>query len=293
MRGFRPLALAFLASFAAAGCSPVSAALHDPQTLPALPQDPRIHYQPGAAPYATAVAALLPQAAATIEAVQGRPFGKPFTVTVFADDDAYAAANGLGTPKARGVTFFDRVTLSPALWREDSAYLEADLTHELSHEHLHSNLSAADYFAIPVWFVEGLAVMASGGGGAQRVSTREAERAIAQGRFIDTPDEANVFANFSLAPPRGSEKDENVARMHLAYRQASLFVVFLREEKPEAFKALMNRLFEGERFRQAFDASYAESLAAARARFIAKTIAGTGAPGSSPKGGLPAPATPI
>jgi hypothetical protein len=281
MRGFHPLriALVLFTALGAAGCGPVSAALHDPHDLPASPQDPRVHYAAGAGPYATAVAALLPQTVASVEAVQGRPFGKPFTVTVFANDDAYAAANGLGTPKARGVTFFDRVTLSPVLWREDAAYLKADLTHELSHEHLHSNLSPADYFAIPVWFVEGLAVMVSGDGGAQRVSPREAERAIAQGRIIDTPDEANIFANFSLAPPRGSEKDENIARMHLAYRQASLFVAFLREEKPEAFNALMNRLLEGERFKSAFEASYVESLAAARARFIVRTISRLGAQG--------------
>ena len=115
---------------------------------------------------------------ARVEAAQGGPFERPFVVAAYLDDDAYAAANGLGSPKARGVTYFDRVTMAPALWREEPGYLEADLVHELSHEHLWGHLSAVDYFQIPVWFVEGLAVTVSGGGGAQGVSVEEAEREI-------------------------------------------------------------------------------------------------------------------
>jgi hypothetical protein len=159
--------------------------------------------------------------------------------------------------------------MSPALWREEPGYLEADFVHELSHEHLWGHLSAVDYFQIPVWFVEGLAVMVSGGGGAQRVSPEEAEREIVAGRVIETPDAGFLFGNISLKapPPRVEDEDQRV-RMHMAYRQAGLFVNFLRARNREGFKSLLERLKGGERFKPAFEASYGASVAAMRERFL-------------------------
>ena len=145
-------------------------------SLPSLGQDSRVHHEPGAQAYAREVARILPNAIARVEAVQGRSFGKPFVVAAFLDNDTYAAANGRGDATPRGITFFDRLTLSPRLWAEDRNWLAADLTHELSHEHLFGHLSAIAYYRVPVWFTEGMAVMASDGGGAQRVQTGGAPR---------------------------------------------------------------------------------------------------------------------
>ncbi len=264
------IALAACAMLLVAGRGPVSAALNDPRDLPALERDARVHYDANAKGYAEAVAKLLPGAMACVEAAQGGPFEKPFVVAAYLDDDAYAAANGLGSPKARGVTYFDRVTMAPALWREEPGYLEADLVHELSHEHLWGHLSAVDYFQIPVWFVEGLAVMVSGGGGAQGVSVEEAEREIVAGRVIDTPDEVFLFGNLGLKPPPPRmENEDQRMRMHMAYRQAGLFVSFLRAQNRQGFQALLDRLMTGERFNSAFSAGFGASVAAMRERFLA------------------------
>ncbi len=252
-----------------AGCGPVSAALHDPRDLPALEHDPRVHYGANARGYAEAVAKLLPASVARVEAAQGGPFAKPFVVAAYVDDDAYAAANGSGGSAPRGAAFFDRVTMSPALWREERAYLEADLVHELSHEHLWGHLGAVDYLRIPSWFVEGLAVTVSNGGGAQRVSGEEAAREIVAGRVIDTPDEVFFLGNVSLKPPPPRVENENQRlRMHMAYRQAGLFVSFLRARNRDGFNGLLGRLTHGERFKSAFEASFATSVASMRKRFL-------------------------
>ena len=265
------IALAACAALLAAGRRPVSAALHDPHDLPALARDARVHYEANAKGYAEAVAKLLPAAMARVEAAQGRPFGRAFVVAAYLDEDAYALANGLGGSKARGVTYFDRVTMAPALWREEPDYLEADLVHELSHEHLWGHLSAVDYFQIPVWFVEGLAVTVSDGGGAQGVSVEEAEREIAAGHVIETPDAAYLFGNLGLKPPPPRvENEDQRSRMHMAYRQAGLFVSFLRAQNREGFGSLLDRLLNGERFKPAFEASFGTSVADLRARFLAE-----------------------
>ncbi len=243
------------------GCGPVTASLHDPHALPAVEEDSRVHYEAGARAYAEAVAKILPGAMAKIEAVHGAPFGGSFIVAAYASEDAYAAANGRGDATPGGVTFLSRITLSPRLWRTKPEQFEAYLTHELSHEHLFSHLSSVDYFRIPAWFMEGLAVMASDGGGAQFVSIEEAKRAIGEGRVIETPDEPYLPGNFSLKfPPRYN--GENIyRRAHMAYRQAGMFVAYLRDKNPAAFKSLLHRLLSGERFKTAFQASFGSSVA--------------------------------
>lgn len=160
------------------------------------------------------------------------------------------------------------MTLSPRLWREDREWLEGDLTHELSHEHLFSHLSPFEYYRIPVWFTEGIAVTASEGGGAQRVSPLEAQRAICSGRTIETPDQPNLFGNVSLkAPSPASEGDDIRLRMHMAYRQAGLFVAYLHDSNPIASNALLDRLYAGGQFKEAFEASYKSSVAQDWLRF--------------------------
>ncbi len=50
------------------------AVLNDPEHLPALETDPRVHFEPSARGCAMVVAELLPSAVARIEEAQGRPF---------------------------------------------------------------------------------------------------------------------------------------------------------------------------------------------------------------------------
>ena len=110
----------------------------------------------------------------------------------------------------------------------------------------------------------------SGGGGAQGVSVEEAEREIVAGRVIDTPDAAFLFGNLGLKPPPPRmENEDQRMRMHMAYRQAGLFVSFLRAQNRQGFQALLDRLMTGERFKSAFEAGFGASVAAMRERFLA------------------------
>jgi hypothetical protein len=153
----------------------VSGLWNVPDRLPALPDDKQVHYQTGAEQYARDVAALLPNAISRIESAHGRPFTHPVTVGVYATPEAYAAANGQGSPAPVGVTFAGRVNLSPRLSGPQHQRLPAILTHELSHAHIQGWIGALAYIHLPNWFGEGLAVMVSGGGGsAGRNSTRGA-----------------------------------------------------------------------------------------------------------------------
>jgi len=142
---------------------------NNPEGLPALPEDPQVHYDAGAFEYARTVAGLLPGAIARVEAVHGRRFGHPVTVGVYASRQAFAAANGAGDPGSVGLMFLGHVILSPALFSTQRQRLPAIVTHELSHAHIRSWVSELTYMRLPHWFREGLAVMVSGGA-ARKVS---------------------------------------------------------------------------------------------------------------------------
>lgn len=246
---------------ALAGCGPASALLHDPRALPCLYDDCRVRYQPGAEFLAAQVDKLLPGAMARVAALQGRPFGAPVTVAAFADAAAYAAANGRGSAAPSGVTFIDRIALSPRLAKAPTQDIDAYLTHELSHAHLISHLGAFSLLTIPSWFVEGLAVHVSNGGGAQQVSPEEARRAIAAGKAIE-PVETEGFLVNSLPGARGYKADTPMRGAHMAYRQAGLFVGFLRDRDEKAFAALLDGLFARKDFKSAFRAAYGAPVAA-------------------------------
>jgi hypothetical protein len=263
-----PLALGLVLGLGLlAGCGPASALLHDPQSLPCLQPDCQIRYEPGARAYAEAVAKLLDPAVAQIEGRRGRPFGSPIVVVVHADEDAYVAANGRGDARPSGVAFMDRVTLSPRLWREEPDQLKPYLTHELSHAHLLSHISTLAEVRIPSWFVEGLAVMASDGGGAQLVSTAEAQRAIDAGSTIETPDRTGAFGETSLPFVKNFHDADPRRQAHMAYRQAGLFVAFLRDRDRRAFGALLDRLLNGKPFAESFRLAYGAAPAALWADF--------------------------
>src|SRR5215831_19674147 len=106
---------------------------NNPEGLPALPENPQVHYESGGSENARIVASLLPAAMAQVEAVHGRPFARPVTVAVYVTPEAFVAANGLGDPGAVGMTFMGRVMLSPVLFSTQRQRLPSLLTHEMSH----------------------------------------------------------------------------------------------------------------------------------------------------------------
>jgi hypothetical protein len=162
----------------------IAARLNMPDRMPALSANGQVHYEPGAEDFARDVAAPLPDAIARVEAVHGRPFKHPVVVGVYATPEAYETANGRGSMAPVGVTAFGEINLSPKLFRPQHQRLRAILTHELSHAHIQGWIGGRAYVSLPKWFQEGLAVMVSGGGGAELVSEDQARAAIQRGERI-------------------------------------------------------------------------------------------------------------
>jgi hypothetical protein len=259
-----PLALVTLAAGTAvafpAARHIASALWNLPDRLPALAENGSVHFEPGAEDYARDVAALLPAAYAKVEAVHGRRFEHPVPVGVYTTPEAYAVANAAGNAGAVGVTAFGRMVLSPTLNGPQHWRLRAILTHELSHAHLLGYISTYTYVRLPNWFKEGLAVMASGGGGAEFVSEREARAAIERGETI-TIDDAGSFLNlseirFERAAARWSPSDRTV----MAYRQAGMFVSFLHDTDTPGFARMMNAILDGRPFAEALDTAYHQDV---------------------------------
>ena len=231
-----------------------------PDRLPALSENRQIHFEPGADNYARDVAALLPASITRIEAAHGRPFAHPVTVGVYATPQAYVAANAIGTMQPVGVTPFGRVVLSPALYAAQRRRLPAILTHELSHAHIQGWISAYANVRLPNWFKEGLAVMVSGGGGAEFVSEAEGHATIARGESI-TIEDSGSFANlyeirFERAPAGATWSHKTV----LAYRQAGMFVAYLHDSDAAGFTRMMNAILDGRPFVEAVDVGYHEDV---------------------------------
>ena len=246
------------------------ALVNDPRDLPALESDARVHFQPDAKACALDVAALLPAAIARVEIAQGRPFARSPTIGVYVSYDAYARANGLENPNIAATSRSGRVILSPTLCGKERARLPGVLTHELSHAHLSGWRSSLFSARPPSWFTEGLAVMVSGGGGAEGVSEAEAAAAICRGYAIVVKDEG-LWVDFASIPFEIDPPRDNLAmpRQRLAYRQAAMFVAWLRERDPDAFARLLLRIENGELFRDLFRASYAASSSEQWRNFVA------------------------
>jgi hypothetical protein len=239
----------------------VSALWNLPDRLPSLAENGQVHFEPGAEDYAHDVSALLPAAIVRIEATHGRPFARPVTIGAYATAAAYEAANGLGSSVPVGATLFGRVNLSPKLFWSHQRRLPAILTHELSHAHLQGWIGGNAFMHLPNWFKEGLAVMVSGGGGAELVSEEEARTAIQRGEQIAI-DDAGSLRNFSdiqfeKAPAR---KTPSWYPVVLAYRQAGMFVNYLRESDGPGFARMMNAILDGRPFVEAMDVGYHQDV---------------------------------
>jgi hypothetical protein len=239
-----------------------------PDRLPAFAGNSQVHYEPGAEDYARAVAALLPEASTRVEAVHGRPFAHPVTVGAYVTMEAYSAANGLGSTVPVGVTMFGRVNLSPRLFSPQRQRLRAILTHELSHAHIVGWIGGVAYIGLPNWFKEGLAVLVSGGGGAELVSEEEALAAIQRGEKIVIDDAGSMK---SLGDVRLERAPANKAAWYpvvLAYREAGMFVTYLRQSDGPAFDRMMNAILDGTSFVEAVTVGYHDDVRSLWQKFV-------------------------
>lgn len=244
---------------------------HNPETLAGLPDNPQVRYEEGALDRARVVAGLLPAAVARIEAAHGRRFAHPVFIGVYITPEAYAVANGTGVAGAVGANFLGRVILSPSLFTTRRGRLAAILTHELSHAHLRSWMSELTFIALPNWFKEGLAVMISEGGGAEEVSVADARDAIRWGDRIAVTRAGSLFDWVGVRMERPPEVPDRTTRTQMAYRQAGMFVAFLRDTNPAAFAAMMQAILDGRPFAEAVETGYQTDIEALWLRFVRST----------------------
>jgi hypothetical protein len=246
----------------------ISARLNMPDQMPALSTNSQVHYQPGAEDFARDVAALLADAIARVEAVHGRRFAHPVIVGVYATPEAYATANGLGSTVPVGVTAFGRVNLSPKLFWPQHQRLRAILTHELSHAHIQGWIGGYAFLHLPNWFKEGLAVMVSGGGGAELVSEDEARAAIQRGEKIVIDDAGSLSKWTDLRVEKEPENRPPWYPVVLAYREAGMFVNYLRESDEPAFDRMMNAILDDRPFTEAVTIGYHDNVRSLWEKFI-------------------------
>lgn len=214
------------------------------------PADKRVFAEPGAEDVAAPVAAMLPEAIATVERAQYRQFKEPVAVYITKDEESFATFTGV--PKeVRGAVII-KVFLSGGL-RKEPDRIKRILIHELSHLHLGQRLGIYGYNAnLPSWFQEGLAVIVSNGGGAEKMSEAGAAKAIAEGECIAPEATGSFFfkkfaSSYGLTPP-------------MFYRQSGMFVNYLRQLDEERFRSFLLAIEAGEGFGDSFAREYGMPL---------------------------------
>lgn len=233
------LAAVLAVVFLMASRSPVFAALtRSTSAFTPSATDPRVRFEAGAQDQAAQVATFLGEAVAIIEAEQGRPFKKPFLVYVCATQPSLNEflANPPMAP-IRGAVRFGDVFLAPSafLWHGQDLHRES-LLHELSHLHLRQHLGfLASRGRVPSWFHEGLADLVSGAGG-EGVAEAEAMKAIQSGRALNPEPTGRLWTLRRIA--------DNGLGGPMFHRQSRMFLAYIRDRDPSAFRGFLRDLLE-------------------------------------------------
>ncbi len=245
------------------GCTMVNvgfASLRSTADFVPLKNEPRVLAEPGGEDIAAMVAEQLPEAIATVEREQYAPFAQPVQVYVTADEESLARHAGV-SKKVRGVVT-NKVFISGGI-RQEPERIRAIVTHELSHRHLQQRLGIIGFNThLPAWFQEGLAVMVSGGGGAEKTSEAEAVAAIRNGKALK-PDDSGSFLFHRSAHSYCLEP-------HMFYRQSCMFVAYLKGLDETKFRTLLLTIEGGTPFAEAFPATYRTTLDAVWQQFREK-----------------------
>lgn len=213
----------------------------------------QIVYEPGAEDLAKLVAANFATSVSWIEKQQYAPFkdAKAVKVYVFNDRNRYANFSQASV-LTRGSSTTDEVYLSEKL-RERIDTLPSILTHELSHVHIRQYAGTFKYVTdLPSWFLEGLAVSVSSGGGAENVTSEQAQAAIRKGLRFE-PDNSGRLIGPKSAHSYGLEP-------HMYYRQANIFVEYLSGTNPKGFEAAIQDLLIGTKFGDIWKKHYGQSI---------------------------------
>ncbi|UCF78125.1 MAG: hypothetical protein JSW03_08425 [Candidatus Eiseniibacteriota bacterium] len=228
--------------------SPVGVALLRPKShFVPCGENRAVLYEPGAESEAKKIARFLPQAIRVVEEGHFRNFKKPFKVYVCATQESHNKFVGeRSLYPIRGTAVLGSVLVAPSAFDFQGRDTHREtLVHELSHLHLAQQLGFLGRGEIPSWLTEGLANCLAGSGG-EGISDKVAIASIVSGRHF-VVEEKGSFA--------GSVR-KSVAAAGLTplmfHKQSKMFVGFIRNKKPDAFRRLLLDLQDGEPFAPVF-----------------------------------------
>jgi hypothetical protein len=218
-----------------------------------LPGNSQIVYEPGAEDLAKLVGANFAASLDRVEKQQYLPFKAVKAIKVYVFNDRKRYANFSHAPVlTRGSSTTDEVYLSEKL-REKIDTLPNILAHELSHVHIRQYTGTFKYIEdLPSWFLEGLAVSVSSGGGAENVSVEQAQAALRAAHRFE-PDDSGRLIGPKSAHSYGLEP-------HMYYRQAGIFVKYLNNTNPKGFELALRGVLNGERFREVWKKYYGQTI---------------------------------
>ncbi|MBU1054616.1 MAG: hypothetical protein KKC46_12450 [Proteobacteria bacterium] len=253
----KTLIILFL-SISLISCGQIGAFFKSTDHFIQLESDKRIFCESDALDIALQVAQNLENSIKIVEENQYGPFNKPILIYVCGTKENFAKFTGLNQ-KIKAAVFNEKTFLSASL-REQPERIQTLTTHELSHLLFIQQIGTSKYVHnIPSWFVEGLAVFVSNGGGAENVSEIDAAHAICDGACF-YPESTGSFLFHKTA-------SSYHLKPHMFYRQSAMFIQFMKEFDPVKFKGLLQAIQNEAKFDHALHASYGRDIDAYWAKF--------------------------
>ena len=247
---FRNNALLIFSVFLLSGCSSYARLTYEFQQINTTQ---KIFYETEAKDIAVLVSKSLPISIDLITKEQYVDFKdiEFVKIYIFSSKEHYANFSR-STPKARGSATKNEIYISSII-RKRIETLSPILIHELSHVHLRQYIGTWRYWTeVPGWFHEGLAVKISDGGGAEKITDKQAFSAIKAGKHFIPPEESSLFGHEFAS-------DYNL-KPHMYYRQSYLFVNYLINTNPDAFKKVYLSLIEGIKFKDVWISHYGKPI---------------------------------
>lgn len=220
-----------------------------------------IHYENGTKETAEQVSHLLPQSLKQVVNEEYINFKNPgeINVYVFSSKERYSIYSS-SSIESRASSTTNDIFLSPKIGNNKKT-LQLLLVHELSHIHMRQYVGTwRSITNIPTWFDEGLAVVTSKGGGAEKVSETQAIEKINDGKHFIPVVDTGVFSHkyahdYGLTP-------------HMFYRQSGMFINYLKQVNPKAFSKSYIGLSDGENFGNVWVKYYGKTMHELWAEFL-------------------------
>ena len=214
------LPILITSTFMISGCSTMYA--HLTYDFNQLEKNGHVYYESGARESAEHVKNILTQRFKQVVDKEYIGFNhlEEINIYVFSSKERYSIYSNASI-ESRGSAYSNDIYLSPKIG-EDKNSLDRVLLHELSHLHMSQYVGVwGSITNIPTWFDEGLAVVTSMGGGAEKVTEAEAIEKFNSGKHFIPIVKTGFFS-------RKSAHDYELTP-HMFYRQSGMFVAYLKK----------------------------------------------------------------